>query len=249
VNAKKHIPRRELEKLYLEEKKTIYEIAEIFGVGKSTVYRRLKEYNIPIRPLGESFSHTLKGRRKSREHVEKIAKKLRKFNPPPEEIADLYINEGLSQSEIAEIYGVSQATVSRYMKKHGIPVRNFVQASLKGRLKVLSGKKPSSLERTLINIVKKYNIPLTYSGDGKFMIGGKAPDFVNFRKMLVVEVFGSAFHDPQKSFKKVPYHQTEEGTKEHYRKFGFDCLVLWDYELKDEKKVVSKLTRFINSKK
>lgn len=62
-----------------------------------------------------------------------------------------------------------------------------------------------------------------YNGDGSqgVIIGGKIPDFVNVNgKKEVIEVFGTYWHSEDEVEEK----------KKHYKKFGFDCKVLWDYE-------------------
>ena len=41
-----------LEKLYIEEKKSLREIAELFNTTKMTVSNRLKKYGIATRPRG-----------------------------------------------------------------------------------------------------------------------------------------------------------------------------------------------------
>ena len=51
--------------------------------------------------------------------------------------------------------------------------------------------------------------------------GLKRPDFVNMSgRKIVIEVFGTYWHSEDEVEEKIRY----------YRKFGFDCIVLWDYE-------------------
>lgn len=48
------IPKGTLRKLYLKDKLTTYEIAEVFGCCQRTVYTKLLKYNIPVRTNKES---------------------------------------------------------------------------------------------------------------------------------------------------------------------------------------------------
>ncbi len=50
--------KKELKELYWNKGKSIVEIAKIFNCGKSTIYRRLKEFNIKIRTASERQSLT-----------------------------------------------------------------------------------------------------------------------------------------------------------------------------------------------
>lgn len=62
-----------------------------------------------------------------------------------------------------------------------------------------------------------------YNGDCSLgiVIGGKVPDFMNVNgKKEVIEVFGTYWHDVDEV----------EPLMEHYKKFGFRCLILWEYE-------------------
>jgi len=58
-----------LSKKYLEEEKTANEIAKEAKCHSSTIYRRLKKYNIPVRIGG-----AIKGRSMPKEQREKISK-------------------------------------------------------------------------------------------------------------------------------------------------------------------------------
>lgn len=104
-------------------------------------------------------------------------------------------------------------------------------------------KRPTKLEQKFMRIIEKNGLPFKYVGDGKIIVEGKCPDFIDCDgSKRVVEVFGRIWHDPEYSFKEeVPYHQTEQGTIEHYAKYGFKCIVLWEDELDNEELVLSKI--------
>ena len=50
----KHIPKKELERLYIEQKKSPREIGEMFNVSSSLITNRIKKYNIKKRSYSES---------------------------------------------------------------------------------------------------------------------------------------------------------------------------------------------------
>lgn len=109
--------------------------------------------------------------------------------------------------------------------------------------------KPNNPEIQLNELIHKVTKDFKYNGDFSegIMIGGKIPDFVNCNgKKQVIEMFGIAFHDPDKAFVKVDKKRTYQGTMEHYKKFGWDCLIVWDYELKELDKVINKIKEFVN---
>lgn len=82
-----------------------------------------------------------------------------------------------------------------------------------------------------------------YVGDGKVIIEGFCPDFINCNgKKQIIELFGRSYHDPEVTYlKHIPYHQTEEGRKEIFARYGYQTLIIWDNELKNENEVVSKI--------
>jgi len=86
--------------------------------------------------------------------------------------------------------------------------------------------RPTTLERRVIEIIKKYNIPLEYTGDGSLWIGNPPmnPDFVYKDRKAVVEVFGDYWHTPDEEKKRM----------EFFQKYGYLCLVLWEHELKSQ---------------
>lgn len=72
-------------------------------------------------------------------------------------------------------------------------------------------------------------------------VGGKIPDFIgtNGRK-IIIELFGSYWHDPL----VFPNRLSEEELVAHYKSCGYDCLIIWEYELIEEG-VVSKVAKIL----
>ena len=61
-----------------------------------------------------------------------------------------------------------------------------------------------------------------YNGANKeVIIGGRSPDFINIDgKKEVIEVFGMYWHSDDE----------EEQRISHYKKYGFDCKVIWEWD-------------------
>lgn len=67
-------------------------------------------------------------------------------------------------------------------------------------------------------------------------IGGFTPDFVNVNgKKQLIEAFGSHWHPEGND--KIKHNR--------YAEYGYSSLIIWDYELKDEKAVVQKIIEFV----
>lgn len=103
--------------------------------------------------------------------------------------------------------------------------------------------RPTLAEKTFISFCEEYDLPIRYVGDGKIIIGGRCPDFIHRTEDKVIEIFGSYWHSAANSRVKPCYHY--QPTLEHYKRCGFDCLVLWDYELDDKQLVSNKVIPFL----
>jgi hypothetical protein len=103
--------------------------------------------------------------------------------------------------------------------------------------------KPNRLEKKMIDIINKYNLPFKYVGNWQFILGGRCPDFLNCNgEKKVIEVFGTYWHSPIHNPKvKTPY--TYQETMKHYGKYGFKCIILWEHELINlpEQRIVEKI--------
>jgi len=115
-------------------------------------------------------------------------------------------------------------------------VRKITEDNRKKMLKSLL-KRPTKPEMKLIEIIKKNKIPLQYVGDGKLIIGGLNPDFINLENRIIVEVFGKYWHDP----KRARPTQREDVRRRIFNKLGYDLVVIWEDELEDEQLVIDKI--------
>jgi very-short-patch-repair endonuclease len=97
-----------------------------------------------------------------------------------------------------------------------------------------------------MEIIKKYNLPFAYCGDGSLLIGYKNPDFYETNgKKICIEVAN-----------KVSFQHPEGWDRkriEHFAKYGWRCLVFWqnpktrDFELSEEE-IVNKIKDVLNGK-
>jgi len=100
------------------------------------------------------------------------------------------------------------------------------QEKMKKALKM----KPNKMEIFVLSVLNR-NFPREwkYVGDFSFWIEGKNPDFINCNgQKKIIEVFGNRWHN--KDF--VSFNRTERGTKNHYKKYGFDILIIWSDNLR-----------------
>lgn len=105
--------------------------------------------------------------------------------------------------------------------------------------------KPNHLEeefKQLLNIIAPNKFK--YTGDFKFWIDGKNPDFTWKDGRKVIELFGDYWHSPEKT--GVPVYIHEQNKISHYEKNNFKCIVIWEHELQNINLVKNKVMEFIN---
>jgi len=104
----KRPPRDELERLYVEERKNSYQIAEHYGVTPRTIFNWMESYHIPTRDVRES----------------KMSEGARK--PSKKELEKMHLEDLSSTVQIAKKMGVkSSSTIQRWMKEYNIPTQPF----------------------------------------------------------------------------------------------------------------------------
>jgi G:T-mismatch repair DNA endonuclease (very short patch repair protein) len=112
-------------------------------------------------------------------------------------------------------------------------------------MKITPNKPERKLNELLTNLFpNEYKINVK----GEVMIlGGKIPDFINVNgQKKVIEMFGDWFHSKEWIKKHGCYEDTEKGRIKHFKKLGWDTLIVWEHELKDIDKLKEKINIFNN---
>lgn len=101
--------------------------------------------------------------------------------------------------------------------------------------------RPNRPEKRLIRILEKQNLPFRYVGDGKIIISGLVPDFINVNgQKQIIELFGEYWHKG-----KIKPTQSEHGRGAIFKEFGYRTLVIWVKELSNEELVIDKIKAFM----
>jgi len=120
------------------------------------------------------------------------------------------------------------------------------ERTIKGILKKFK-ERPTTTENAFIKFFLENNLPFNYCGDGSLIIGFKNPDFVeNNGRKICLEVGNkkqkSIFHHHY-----VNWQGYEKERIEHFSKYGWKCLVLWDEELKNKCLLLGRVNNFLVS--
>jgi G:T-mismatch repair DNA endonuclease (very short patch repair protein) len=109
--------------------------------------------------------------------------------------------------------------------------------------------KPNKKEISLNNLIEKAcPDQYKYVGNGNTVINGMIPDFINSNgQKKVIEMFGDYWHSDRVNSKtRNSWKRTELGRIMAYKYLGFDCLIIWENELKkkSEEDLISIIKNF-----
>jgi len=101
--------------------------------------------------------------------------------------------------------------------------------------------KPNGVEKELNSILNKlFPKEYKYVGNFQFWIEGKNPDFVNINgQKKLIELFGNYWHKGENPRNRI----------NHFKKYGYNAIIIWEKELKDVNKLNNRLIEFHNKKK
>ena len=107
--------------------------------------------------------------------------------------------------------------------------------------------RPNKPEIKILNILNEiFPNEWKYVGDFKFWIDGKNPDFINHNEKKIIEHFGIWYHGRKMTGKEEKLHEQERIS--HFKKEGYDTLIIWENELKDIEKLKGKIIQFNKEK-
>ena len=143
-------------------------------------------------------------------------------------------NKGMNKFLDNRIAKIGNRTKNRMVWNKGIPMSNSTKEKMFASLHL----KPTKIEKKLISIIQKHNLPYKYVGDGSFLIGYKNPDFVNINgEKIAIEVY-------YKYHKEKNYGSEEnyiEKRKSHFAKYGWSIIFLECERYKTEKEILNKI--------
>jgi len=105
--------------------------------------------------------------------------------------------------------------------------------AIKTRTKILKSlcRTPNCLERKMMEIIQRFNLPYKYVGDGSFFIENKNPDFININgEKTAIEVYANIFK--QFCFKDVERWKQER--QELFSKYGWEVIFLDEKQVNEE---------------
>ncbi len=112
---------------------------------------------------------------------------------------------------------------------------NQIKVILKGLM-----QRPTSFEQKICNLCLKHNLPFIYTGDGRFLVGFKNPDFKHKHIPVLIEVYND-YHHP---------NNYEEIRGDHFKKYGYETIFINEGEVTHEnweKICLNKINKFNNS--
>jgi len=104
--------------------------------------------------------------------------------------------------------------------------------------KIFMTKLPNKAEKILYSLIDSLcPSQWEYTGNFSFTLGGKSPDFLNKDTKQLIELFGDYWHKNDVPNDRINF----------FKKFGYDCLVVWEHELKDIEILKEKLRLFFKT--
>lgn len=213
------------------DKLTISNVRDKIGNGIiNACYKQFGSWDEAKREAGLEIYEEPWNKGKTKESSEKIRKWADKLSKVKKKMAE----KGKIDNLFKEGYD-KRRVETQFKEGHNVP---WKKRMTENTLKALF-QRPTKLEEKFIKFFKSNHLPFSYCGDGKLVIGGKCPDFYeNNGRKLVVEVSSKRF---RKKVGDIESEEYEKQRKEHFNKYGFKCLIFWEEDLKNPKKIIGEI--------
>ncbi len=225
-----------------EQGYSAYQIAKILHCSETPIKRRLGIMGLETTGFGLS-SEYMHSPRLRPEPVEKTwlpeAIRLYALGWPHAMIAE-HLGKGTHGVREALIdAGVKSRTMNEALRVMP-PERRQQQVK---KMFEASRAKPNGMEKELRTILNaRFPGEWSYVGDGKLLVGTLNPDFVHTSRPLVIEYFGTYWHD--KAHTNRPLYQ-EESRRGYFKERGYEMLVLQEWDLDHPLTLVHKVDQFM----
>ena len=191
--------------------------------------RKISESNKGTeRPCIAGEKNPFYGKTHSKKALQKINERLKKKWADPNSI---YNTEEFRKRRAKAI---ANSTMPKTIKKKWEEDKAYQQ-----KMFVAQRRKPSGLEKKMMVLLKEIDLlDWEYTGDGRFRIGGKNPDFINKKTKQIIEVNGGPgyYHFQDESEKRIKF----------YEKRGYKVLIVWEKELLKKSNIIkNKIIKFV----
>jgi hypothetical protein len=184
--------------------------------------------NSNLKEVGLLVGWNNRGRKLSKDHKENISKS----NNGKHKYPYWLFTKDSNKKRIESSSKYQRSIIGRECRREITKLWWSIPDNAKLRFKQMSIK-PNKLELGFQKFLDEH-FPgdWKYVGDGEIWIAGKCPDFLNVNgKKQIIELYGSYWHKPE----------DEELRKSHFWKHSYKTLIIWDYELRNPEKVISKI--------
>jgi predicted DNA-binding protein YlxM (UPF0122 family)/G:T-mismatch repair DNA endonuclease (very short patch repair protein) len=228
----KGMTKEQLSNMYWKKGISLRDIGKAFSCTGQSIKNRLREYGIPVRNSKDAQNMPL------------YRAKSVKINKA--KWANLEYRTRVSSS-MARVHRdpIVRAKHSQRVKQMWA---NYIPEERDAHIQAIhkaNYKKPTKPELQLANLLDTvFPNEWRYVGNGEIIIGGKNPDFINVNgKKQIIEVFGDWWHGEKKT--GMSNKEVVESRIQSFAEYGFDTLVIWQRELKQPKKVLAKISKFL----
>ena len=199
------------------------------GIRKTAEKRRGKSWGKQSKYQKKIASKTHKGKNVSKETKEKMRKSRLKYvllHPEKER------ERGQKCGALLRGRKLSKGVVAKMKDKW--KDKNYRNKRLKQMLRFRS---PNHLEDALLLIINRNKLPYKFVGNGKLMIDGFNPDFVNINNnKILIEVFGDYWHN------RPDWHERDIRRLKSFKKNGYSTIIFWEHEIYKRRGVGPKLS-------
>ena len=196
----------------------------------------------PSKEVARRMSESHKGKSFSEEHKEKMSenhagmKGKQHSEKTRRKLSD--VNKGKKHSEETK-RKKSESMKKRWKDPNSIFHTEEHWKKINKGLEIL----PNKPEIKILNILNEiFPNEWEYVGNFSFWIDGKNPDFVNYDKKKIIEHFGDWWHSKEITGIDNKIHEQER--IDHFKKEGYETLIIWEHELEDINKLTGKIQNF-----